>query len=39
MSSLFRSFFILKLTGKEGLLAVYQKVTKEQYGIEIPMEY
>lgn len=39
MSSLFRSFFILKITGKEDLLAIYQKVTKEQYGIEIPMEY
>lgn len=38
-SSLYRAFFILKLTGKEDLLSIYQRVTKEHYGIEIPVEY
>lgn len=38
-TSLFSSFFILKMTGNEDLLDIYLGVTKEQYGIEIPTEF
>lgn len=38
-TSLFNSFFILKMTGNEELLDIYLEVTKEQYGIELPTEF
>jgi len=38
-TSLFTSFFILKITGNEELLDIYLEVTKEQYGIELPTEF
>ena len=38
-TSLFSSFFILKMTGREDLLDIYVEVTKEQYGIDIPLDY
>lgn len=37
-SSLYKAFFMLKLTGNEELLKVYQDVTRDQYGIELDFD-